>query len=249
MSKSLGNGVDPDEMIAVYGADAARLFVLFAAPVENELRWSESGIEGAIRFLRRVYTLVWRWQDRFSRESEISYNGEEFSARARALRRKTHQTIARITDDFEQLHLNTSVALLMELFNELMDFDADPETANATDAFAVREAISALVVMLAPFCPHIAEELWASLGHPRMLAAGEAIWPVADQALARNEELEIPVQINGKLRARIVTSPEVTEAELRAAVLSDEKVRGHLEGRQVVNVIVVPRRLVNIVLR
>src|SRR5258705_8293608 len=120
MSKSLGNGVDPDDMIAAFGADATRLFVLFAAPVENELRWSESGIEGAVRFLRRVYTMVWRWHERLSNSVERG-NFEEYRPEARSLQRKTHQTIAKVTRDFEQLHLNTSVAALMELFNELSD--------------------------------------------------------------------------------------------------------------------------------
>src|SRR5260370_34335952 len=116
MSKSLGNGVDPDDMIAAFGADASRLFVLFAAPAENELRWIETGIEGAIRFLRRVYTMVWRWHERLSDpvQKTSAVGNEEFSAEARALRRKTHQTSARVTADFEQLHVNTPIALLME---------------------------------------------------------------------------------------------------------------------------------------
>src|SRR5262245_7850233 len=121
MSKSLGNGVDPDEMIAAFGADATRLFVLFAAPVENELRWSESGIEGAVRFLRRVYTMVWRWRERIQ-QPEGPVDADDYSVGARALRRKTHQTIAKVTSDFAGLHLNTSVAALMELFNQLSEF-------------------------------------------------------------------------------------------------------------------------------
>ena len=251
MSKSLGNGVDPDEMIAAFGADAARLFVLFAAPAENELRWSESGIEGAIRFLRRVYTLVWRWHERFgdSEKQNDSPAEDEFSPAARALRRKTHQTIVRITDDFEQLHLNTSVALLMELFNALADFKAEPATASVSDAFAVREAIDSLVVMLAPLSPHVAEELWEGLGHTQALLGGRAKWPVADVELAQLEELEIPVQVNGRLRSRILASPSVTEDELRTAALADEKVRGFIDGHQVLKVIVVPQRLVNVVIR
>jgi leucyl-tRNA synthetase len=251
MSKSLGNGVDPDEMIAAFGADAARLFVLFAAPAENELRWSETGIEGAIRFLRRVYTMVWRWHERLSDPSQQhgSPADDTFSPAARALRRKTHQTIARITRDFEQLHLNTSVALLMELFNALTDFNAEPATASVADTFAVREAVQALVVMLAPLGPHIAEELWAGLGHLSNLLDGPARWPVADAELARLEELEIPVQVNGKLRSRILASPEVSEDELRAAALADEKIRALLDGHQVVKVIVVPQRLVNVVIK
>jgi leucyl-tRNA synthetase len=246
MSKSLGNGVDPDDMIAAFGADAARLFILFAAPVENELRWLETGIEGAIRYLRRVYTMVWRWQERLSAQQRRSPS-EEFSAGARALRRKTHQTTTRLTHELEQLHLNTSVAALMELLNQLSEFNAEPATASEADAFAVREALESLVLMLAPFCPHVSEEMWEALGHGGGLL--NAQWPLADPELARNEELEIPVQVNGKLRSRITTSSDVTEEELRTAALADEKIRGFTDGRQVVNVIVVPQRLVNVVVR
>jgi leucyl-tRNA synthetase len=246
MSKSLGNGVDPDEMIAAFGADAARLFVLFAAPVENELRWSETGIEGAVRFLRRVYTMVWRWQERLA-NGVVTGEGEP-SAGGRALRRKTHQTIAKITSDFEDLHLNTIVAALMELFNELSSLDAEPATATDADVFAVREALEALVLMLAPFSPHAAEEMWQHLGHAGgLLNSGR--WPQADPDLARRDELEIPIQVNGKLRSRLLALPEVTEDELRTAALNDEKVRAFIEGHEVVKVIVVPQRLVNVVVK
>ncbi|MFN2497744.1 MAG: leucine--tRNA ligase [Pyrinomonadaceae bacterium] len=250
MSKSLGNGVDPDEMVAAFGADAARLFVLFAAPVENELRWSETGIEGAVRFLRRVYTMVWRWHERLTNGSsqDQSAGKGEFSPAARGLRRKTHQTIARVADDFDDLHFNTSVAALMELLNELSDFKSDPATAVDEDVFAAREALETLVVMLTPFAPHAAEEMWESLGHGSGLL-NSARWPQADPELARSEELEIPVQINGKLRARLITSPEVSEAELRAAALGDEKIRSLIEGHEVVKLIIIPQRLVNIVIR
>jgi len=247
MSKSLGNGVDPDEMIAAFGADAARLFILFAAPVENELRWSETGIEGAVRFLRRVYTMVWRWHERLSNNGS-SMPSEESSAGARALRRKTHQTIAKVTSDFEGLHLNTIVAALMELFNELSDFNSDPGIAPAGDVFAVREALESLVLMLAPFSPHIAEEMWEKLGHAGGLLQSSR-WPQADRELAAREELEIPIQVNGKLRSRLSALPEVTEAELRTAALNDEKIRSLIEGHEVVKVIVVPQRLVNVVVR
>jgi leucyl-tRNA synthetase len=251
MSKSLGNGVDPDEMIAAFGADAARLFILFAAPVENELRWSETGVEGAIRFLRRAHTLVWRWHERLAdpAQKQTVFAGEVFSSAARQLRRKTHQTIARITNDFEQLHLNTSVALLMELFNALMDFNADPATASGPDLFAVREALTSLVLMLTPFSPHAAEEMWEGLGNQGGLLPGGARWPIADPELARQEELEIPVQVNGKLRSRVMTAPDVTEDDLRAAALADERIKSLINGQQVVKVIVVPQRLVNIVVR
>jgi leucyl-tRNA synthetase len=244
MSKSLGNGVDPDDMIEAFGADATRLFVLFAAPAENELRWSETGIEGAVRFLRRVWTMVWRWQDRLKEANGTS----ELAEATRALRRKTHQTIARVTDDFEKLDLNTNVAALMELLNALGELKAEPGKASASEVFAVREAIEALVVMLAPFAPHIAEEMWSGLGHEGGLVKA-APWPVADPELARKEELEIPVQVNGKLRSRVIAAPDISEADLRTIALADEKVQSFIDGHEVVKVIVVPQRLVNVVVK
>jgi len=249
MSKSLGNGVDPDEMIAAFGADATRLFVLFAAPVENELRWSETGIEGAVRFLRRVYTMVWRWQERLSNQHATAADALEFSPEARTLRRKTHQTIAKITSDFEQLHLNTSVAALMELFNQMADFNADPAKASDADVFAMNEAVESLVIMITPFAPHVAEELWESLGHAGGLLKEVPRWPIADPELARREELEIPIQVNGKLRSRVIATPDVSEDELRSSALADERVQALIDGHEVVKVIVVPRRLVNVVIR
>jgi leucyl-tRNA synthetase len=248
MSKSLGNGVDPDEMIKAFGADATRLFVLFAAPVENELRWSETGIEGAVRFLRRVYTMIWRWQERLSNPTPAK--AMEFSPEARTLRRKTHQTIAKITRDFDGLHLNTSVAALMELFNQIVDFNADPAKASEEDVFAMREALESLVIMLTPFAPHVAEEMWEGLGHAGgLLSEAAPRWPVADPELARREELEIPIQVNGKLRSRVIAAPDVSEEDLRAFALADERVQALIDGHEVLKVIVVPRRLVNIVIR
>jgi leucyl-tRNA synthetase len=248
MSKSLGNGVDPDDMIAAFGADAARLFILFAAPVENELRWSESGIEGAVRFIRRVYALVWQWQERLARLNKDRATAGEFDVATRSLRRKTHQTIAKVTNDFEQLHLNTSVAALMELLNAIGDVGADPAKASEMEAYAIGEALESLVTMLTPFAPHAAEEMWENLGHSGgILKSGR--WPVADADLARKEELEIPVQVNGKLRSRVLASPEVSEEELKAAALADEKIATLVAGRQIVKVIVVPQRLVNVVVR
>jgi len=248
MSKSLGNGVDPDEMIAAYGADAARLFILFAAPVENELRWSESGIEGGVRFLRRVWTIVWQWQERLlAMKNEREPSSADSGSKARGLRRKTHQTIARVTADFETLDLNTNVAALMELSNALGEFNA-AESSEPADVFAVREAIEALVVMLAPMAPHVAEELWEALGHDQGLLQS-ATWPDADADLARKEELEIPVQVNGKLRSRIIATPGIADDDLRAAALADEKVRSFTEGHEIVKVIVIPERLVNVVVK
>src|SRR5712671_4780311 len=252
MSKSLGNGVDPDEMIKAYGADATRMFVLFAAPPENELRWSESGIEGSVRFLRRVWGMVERWRsaliNRWATSAPKS-SAEEFSDAARALRRKTHQTIARVTDDFEKLDLNTNVAALMELSNALGEFNIEPSAASPADMFAAGEAIEALVVMLAPFSPHVAEEMWESLGHEGGLVQNPGVWPQAEPELARKEELEIPVQVNGKLRAKVVVAPDISEADLRAIALADGKVQSFIDGHEVVKVIVVPQRLVNVVMK
>jgi len=245
MSKSLGNGVDPDEMIEAFGADSTRLFVLFAAPVENELRWSETGIECAVRFLRRVWTMVYRWRDR---KGSTGVSPADFSDAARALRRKTHQTIARVTADFEKLDLNTNVAALMELLNALGEFHIDPAAASASDRFAAREAIEALVVMLAPFSPHVAEEMWEGLGREGGLLKG-APWPVADPELTKKEELEIPVQVNGKLRARVIVAPDISEEDLRTMALADAKIQSFIDGQKIVKVIVVPQRLVNVVVK
>jgi leucyl-tRNA synthetase len=247
MSKSLGNGVDPDEMIEAFGADATRLFVLFAAPVENELRWSETGIEGAVRFLRRVWTMVYRYS-RVPRAEQAGGSPAEFSDAARALRRKTHQTIARVTSDFEKLDLNTNVAALMELLNALGDFNVDPASGSDSDLFAAREAIEALVVMLAPYSPHVAEDMWEGLGHEGGLVKA-APWPAADSELAKKDELEIPVQVNGKLRSRVIVAPDVSDEDLRTIALSDAKVQSFIDGQKIVKVIVVPQRLVNVVVK
>src|SRR3989449_9646013 len=253
MSKSLGNGVDPDEMIEAFGADATRLFVLFAAPVENELRWSETGIEGAVRFLRRVWVMVHRYADLRPGASGSGSREEQAESlrtqAARALRRKTHQTIARVTDDFEKLDLNTNVAALMELLNALGEFNVEPAAASAADVFAVREALEALIVMLAPFSPHVAEEMWEGLGHEGGLLKTVAVWPKADPKLAAKEELEIPVQVNGKLRSRVIVAPDISEADLRTIALADGKVQSFIDGHEVVKVIVVPQRLVNVVVK
>jgi len=264
MSKSTNNGVDPNEMIDSYGADAVRVFTLFAAPPENELRWSESGIDGAVRFLRRVYGMIWKWRgtlddDSLGGKPQTNETVLRNIPELRALRQTTHRTIARVTNDFERLHFNTAIAALMELMNAVADFDAlqkgvaeAPPEYHATARFVMREALEAMVVMLVPFAPHAAEEMWESLGHAGGMlqsAQGEVRWPRADAELARREELEIPVQVNGKLRGRLRVAADVGEEDLRQAALADERVRSFVAGRDVVKVVVVPQRLVNIVVR
>ncbi|HJQ30896.1 MAG TPA: leucine--tRNA ligase, partial [Pyrinomonadaceae bacterium] len=249
MSKSANNGVDPNEMIKAYGADATRLFILFAAPVENDLRWQEAGIDGALRFLRRVYNFVHRWREALAGAPKDAAAAGEFNAEARALRQATHRTIERVTNDFEGLRYNTAVAALMELLNSLGDFKAEPRSPSPAELFVVREALEALVLMLAPFCPHVAEELWEAMGHAGGILSSGARWPAFDKELARREEVEIAVQVNGKLRGRVNVSAGATEDETRAAALSDERVRAWTEGKQIVKTVVVPGRLVNVVVK
>jgi leucyl-tRNA synthetase len=249
MSKSANNGVDPNEMIAAYGADATRMFVLFAAPVENDLRWQEAGINGTQGFLRRVYTFVYRWRARFADAPKDAASAGEFSAEARALRHETHRTIERVTNDFEGLRYNTAVAAMMELSNAFGDFKASPDAASPSDLFAAREALESLVLLLAPFAPHFAEEMWEALGHEGGMLSSGARWPEFEEALARKDEVEIAVQVNGKLRGRVSVAASATEDETRDAALADERVRAWTEGKQIVKTVVVPGRLVNVVVR
>lgn len=249
MSKSKGNGVDPDEMVQIYGADAARMFVLFAAPAENELVWKEEGVEGTKRFLQRVWRFVWKWEGKLRVQSS-EFGVDEFSNEAKKLRRKTHQTIQRIEENFESLQFNTPVAALMELSNALYDFKVEPETGSESDIYAIREAVESLILMLAPFAPHTAEELYSQIvGNENGILANGGRFPEYNANLAKADEIEIPVQINGKLRSRVLASPDADNKTLEELALADEKVKDNINGKEVVKVIVVPKRLVNVVVR
>lgn len=251
MSKSKYNGVEPNDMIAIYGADAARIFALFAAPAENEMVWQETGIEGAVRFLQRVYRLVYRWREAISSYAEKHGSGDaEISAETKKLRQKTHQTVKRVTESFESYQFNTPVAALMELSNALGDYKVEPNEATAKELFAVYEALRSLILMLAPYAPHFAEEMWENLtGEKQGILRSGARFPVADEALAKANEIEIPIQVNGKLRSRVLTAPETSKEDLEAAALADEKVKQYTDGKQIVKIVVVPNRLVNIVIK
>ena len=247
MSKSKGNGVDPDEMVDIYGADAARLFIMFAAPIEHELVWNEAGIEGAVRFLQRVWRLVSKWKDALALPASPA---QEPGEQTRELRRKTHQTIKRVTDSLESLQFNTPVAALMELTNAISDFAVEPGEANEDERHAVREAVTGLTLMLMPFAPHFAEEVYSSLiGNDDGAIANGARFPEYDATLAKADEIEVPVQVNGKLRSRIFASPESANDQLQEMALTDEKISEVIAGKDVVKIIVVPGRLVNIVVR
>jgi len=250
MSKSLGNVVTPNEMVARYGADAARLYSLFAAPPDRDLDWQDKGIEGIQRFLGRVNRFVARHvqPEHPDWRKPVPAN---LSTEARAIQRKLHQTIKRVSDDFQgRWHFNTCIAAIMELVNEL--YGIDDRMAGTAASAVVPVSLLAdvqrnLVLLLAPFAPYLAYELWETLGEKTSLL--RAPWPKYDPALAKEEEIEIPVQINGKLRSRIVVPSDTTEDVLRERALTDEKIRAAIAGKQVVKVIVVPGKLVNIVIR
>jgi leucyl-tRNA synthetase len=249
MSKSKGNGVDPDEMVEIYGADAARLFILFAAPIDNELVWNEAGIEGGVRFLQRLWRMVYKWRESFVTEPD-TVSIDEPGSRSRKLRRKTHQTIKRVGDAFETLQFNTPVAGLMELANSVGEIGVEPGEATPAEVFAVREALTSLVLMLTPFAPHTAEELFSVvIGNEDGILANGAHFPEFTEDLAQADEIEIPVQVNGKLRSRVMAAPGTSEEELRTMAFADEKAKEYTDGKEVVKVIVVPNRLVNIVVK
>jgi leucyl-tRNA synthetase len=248
MSKSKGNTIAPDDVIAKYGADTLRLYILFAAPPELSMEWSESGIEGPHRFLLRVFRLVERNAEALRAEPRGAMP-KELTEAAAALRRKTHQTIERVTTDVdERIHLNTAVAALMELSNEIHRLEA--EVSQGPGRAALREALETLVLLLCPFTPHVCEEMGEKLGLPRPAQGlARASWPTADPAVAREDLLEIAIQINGKVRGRIVVPREAPEAEIRRLALEEPRVKEVLDGKVVQKAVVVPGRLVSLVVK
>ena len=248
MSKSKGNVVDPTQLFAKYGADTTRLYMLFAAPPEKDLDWSDAGVEGASRFLARVYRLVAKHADRLRDVGAGNLTAEEgasLTPEERRLLRKAHQTLRHVTEDMEERwHFNTDIANTMELVNEITDLDAAVEAGKIRPQ-ALKTSLEFVVAILSLFVPHIADELWEGLGHGEPLL--RVAWPKFDAELAAEDELEYPVQINGKLRARIHVAASTGEEEIRTKALADEKVIQHLAGLRVIKVIVVPGKLVSIV--
>jgi leucyl-tRNA synthetase len=252
MSKSRKNVVDPEHLIATYGADTARLFSLFAAPPEKDLEWSDAGVEGASRFLGRVWRLVHDMTPiiaGFAREAPAA--SVAASSRASsvtiALRRLTHRTIKKVTEDIErEFQFNTAIAALMEFVNGLYKFTAEAKvTGKGGEIAALREAVEALLLLLSPFAPHIAEELWAATGRATSLARQS--WPSYDAALIPEEVLTIPVQVNGKVRSKLSVPAEWSKEQVLAASLSDAKVGEWIKGKTIKNKVYVDKRLVNIV--
>ncbi len=255
MSKSKGNVVDPTEMCAKYGADAVRLYILFAAPPEKDLDWSDAGIEGSSRFLNRVYRLVAKHAEALRRvesgltkpEADFKRGLGDLTADEKRLLRKMHQSLRHVTEDMEERwHFNTDIAMTMELVNELTDLEPAFEAGKIRPE-VFKSALEYLVLMISLFAPHIADELWEGLGNSQFTL--RVPWPAFDQELAAEDELELPVQVNGKLRGRIRVAVNADEEEIRRRALAEEKVAQHLNSRQVVKIIIVPQKLVNIVVR
>ena len=244
MSKSLGNIVSPDEMVARYGADAARLYSLFAAPPDRDLDWQDTGIEGIQRFLGRVFRFVLRNAKPDSPDWRKPVR-QDLSAEARQIQRKLHQTIKRVTDDFKgRWHFNTSIAAIMELVNEL--YAAEQKiTLGGVPVSLVAEVQRDLVLLLAPFAPYLAHELWEMLGEKGNLL--RTPWPTYDPALAKEEEIEIPVQVNGKLRSRVLVPADADESLVKERALSDEKVKAAIAGKTIMKTIYVQGKLLNLV--
>lgn len=250
MSKSKGNVVDPDDMIRTYGADTTRLFLLFAAPPEKDLEWSEQGVAGCYRFLHRVWSLVADLITSVRQAAPYGSGGGELPPVLRRLRQRVHQTIQRVTTDIDaRFHFNTAIAALMELVNELHKFREDPAADPAASPLAAavwREAIEALTLMLSPMTPHLAEELWQQLGYETSIY--HQPWPQADPVAALAETKTVVIQINGKLRSRIEVPASADEAEIKDLALADPKIQNLLQGQKIRKIVVARQKLVNIVL-
>ncbi len=244
MSKSKGNIVDPDDMIARYGADTTRLFILFASPPEKDLDWREEGVEGSFRFLNRLWRLIYEMREQIEGvepfrgpQSSLTPEGAEF-------RRQVHKTIKKVTEDIERFHFNTAIAAVMELVNYLY-LMKEKEVQEPQILSLWREALENLVILLHPFVPHITEELWEALGHSPSL--WDAPWPSYDPDAVLEEEMLIVVQVNGKLRDRITVPASWDEERIKEQALRSPRIRRHTEGKEIRRIIYVPKRLVNIV--
>ncbi len=239
MSKNKGNTVDPQELIAKYGADTVRLFMMFAAPPEQALEWSDEGVQGSFRFLKRFWNSV---QEHVDKGPAQELDPSRLDTPQKDLRRKTHQSIAKISDDLGRRYtFNTAVAASMELLNAVNRFD----DTSAAGRAVVHEALEAVVLMLSPIVPHICHTLWAALGHETPLV--DESWPQVDEQALEKDMIEVVVQVNGKLRARIAVAADADNDTVSEQALADPNVQRFVADKEVRKTIVVPGRLVNIV--
>jgi leucyl-tRNA synthetase len=249
MSKSKGNVVDPNEMIEKYGADTTRLFCLFAAPPEKDLEWSDQGVAGSFRFLNRVWSLVAELGEAVAAAAPYRGEGQELPPELRRLRQRLHQTIQRVTADIEaRFHFNTAIAALMELVNDLYrmrEEQGDAALADQVAAAVWREAVETLTLLLSPMVPHLAEEIWEHLGHQTSIYL-EA-WPEAEAAALTVDTKLVVIQVNGKLRSKIMVPAAAGEEEIKAQALADARIQELLQGQRVKKIVVARQKLVNIV--
>ncbi len=242
MSKSKGNVVDPEEAVRKYGADTVRLYILFSAPPEQDFEWTEEGIRGAYRFLNRLWNFV---LERAERLRETDYSREEFrdlEGEVREVRRSVHETIKGYLQDMERdFQFNTAIAKIMKLLNTLTEFK--PKTDK--DWKVLKEGVETVLLLLAPITPHICEELWQEIGKEGLIS--EATFPEPDEEALSLEEVEIPVQVNGKVRARVRIPFGADEETAKEIALRNERVRTYIDGREIRKVIYVPNKLINIV--
>lgn len=240
MSKSKGNTVSPVELVENYGADTARLFILFAAPPERDLEWSEQGVEGCFKFLNRVYRLV----DELAPVTKLDHEFGNLTKADKDMRAKTNNTLKKVTEDLnDRFGFNTAIAALMELINDLYKYK---ELDDRNDA-VIKEAIEAVVVILAPFAPHLGEELWLMIG--KEASVFDIAWPEYDKSAIQLDEVEIIVQVNGKVRNKINAPVGIDQEAMKDLALNDEKIKEFIEDKDVVKVIAIPSKLVNIVVK
>lgn len=242
MSKSKGNVVDPGDIVERYGADTARLFILFAAPPELDLEWSDQGVEGIHRFLKRVYrTVIDSTKHISSVEVDTLRGMPALSAESSGIRQLTHRTIKKVTDDIERFNFNTAISAIMEFVNGLQKYNESPNI----DERVVKEATEALLLLLSPFAPHMTEELWEKID--RSYSIHEKPWPAYDQEIVKAEQITLVVQVDGKVRDKIEASASLSQDEMAEIAMASDKVKRHLDGRKVAKKVVVPGKLVNIV--
>jgi leucyl-tRNA synthetase len=241
MSKSQGNTVDPEGLIEKYGADTVRLFMMFASPPDQSLEWSDSGVEGAYRFLKRLWKLTAAHE-----ATSVKPNQQQLSERQKALRLKTHSTIKKVSDDFDRRQIfNTAIAAVMELFNTLSKYVDTNKNPDEQDTTLIQEALEAIMLMLAPIVPHLTHVLWQHLGKKGPII--DAPWPDFEESALEQSRITIVAQVNGKLRAKLELPSDCSKDDMEAAALADEHVQKHIEGLAIRKIIVVPGKLLNIV--